>query len=221
MPRIPRIVFPIVVFLALAPEARAGIPPDYNVIPETLTLSVGEEFPGNPIGKYAVHIEGSIGPIAGARVVVRFAEGADVALAPGQPDSAEGFTNSSGDVTFHFEGSGCYTAECLGFPPATVSVYVDGELHAQGDVVVVNSPSPVDAAGLTRCEGGAKCDELNNESVGTVGVADAVWVTPAIKLGLIEPCAKFTPPYNDPVNLDDTVFITPYIKLGRTCGCTP
>lgn len=216
-----RMLLPVVLLLTAAPGARAGIQPDTDIIPETITLSVGDRFPGNPIGDYSVYIGSGIGPTDGARVVVRFAEGADIALAPGQPDSAEGITDAGGVVSFDFFGSGCYTQECLGFPPATVSVYVDGQIYDQKDITVVNSPSPVDAAGLTRCDGGAKCDELNNQSVGTVGVSDAVWVTPAIKLGLVEPCAKFTPPFNNPVNLDDTVFITPYIKLGRTCGCTP
>lgn len=223
MPKTTRLLLPILA-LCFASTALGG---DFNpgpqgtYVPSCIVLSTGDRFFQNPIGEYTVHVESAIGVVPGAQVIVQFAEAADIALAPGESLTNELTTNLYGDATFEFQGSGCYTQECLGFPPATVSIYEDGELTLQQDIPVVISPSPVDAGGLTHCQGGNKCDEINGQSIGVVSTADAVWGTPAIKLGLVEPCMNFTPPYDFPVALDDAVYWSAYVKAGRSCGCTP
>jgi hypothetical protein len=52
-----------------------------------------------------------------------------------------------------------------------------------------------------------------------VNLADAVFHTGPVKLGLQELCSKMTPPYRNPVGVFDAVVMTPYIKSGRFCVC--
>ena len=70
---------------------------------------------------------------------------------------------------------------------------------------------------LTLCP--ATNPSVTKDPEARVNLSDAVFHTMPIKLGLREPCTKFTPPFNGAVGVGDAVFLTPYVKAGRLCNC--
>lgn len=210
----------IAVSALMAATAFANvITPELCTVPDVVTLSPGARYGGNPIGGYTVNVEGTIGPVTGAIVEVEFSSDADalVAWCQGQTHPIlTGSTDSNGDVSFEFFGGGCLDPDKAS--ANTFSTYI---VQVRADDIVlgepsVSSPDVVDANGYyatdskyTLCDGGTT----------VVGLSDAVAHTRPIKLGLVDACSKFTPPFTAAVNLDDAVFVTPYIKNSNFCTC--
>jgi hypothetical protein len=157
------------------------------------------------------------GPVEGAQVEIEFGTYVTedvITWAPeADPPLFTGFTNVDGEVTFHIAASGC--ADYARFYPGTyiAQIRVDGIVVAEPgatspDVVNIHGELPTDR-GYKTCVDGYTSASL----------ADAVFHTSPIKLGLVEPCSKFTGNPEDPVGLEDAVIITPYIKqgIGTTC----
>ena len=112
-----------------------------------------------------------------------------------------------------FAGSGCI--DYSRFTPATfiAQVRADGILIGEPGI---NSPDAVNSKGLLPTELGTNICE-NGTSY--IGLSDAVFFTRPVKLGLVEPCAKFTGPADEPVNLGDAVLLTEYLKKSTFLVC--
>ena len=81
---------------------------------------------------------------------------------------------------------------------------------------MVNSPDAVNSKGLLPSELGKNICENGTSAI---GLSDAVFFTRPIKLGLVEPCAKFAGPPDEPAHLGGVVIITPFIKEGASFVC--
>jgi len=193
------------------PECRSvpdliPITPDGS-LPFTITLNTPDQSGGC-----------NGGPIVGAIVIVEFSPEADalIAWAPGQDHPIlQGTSDANGEVTFYIAGSGC-----LGpfrqfiFPTFITRVWADEVLLAEP---FVNSPDAVNSQGLLPTDLGTNICENGTSAI---GLSDAVFFTRPIKLGLIEPCAKFTGLSRGvPVNLGDAVIITSFVKNGGSFVC--
>ena len=223
-------------FLALlavsASQASANIPsPVLSSVPDAICLSPGTRFSGNPIGGYTVHVEGPLGPVAGAFVEVEVSADADVLVSwcigasnplPGYPTQVHplltGFTDANGNVSFTYYGGGCLDPGDFSGPTFVAQVRATGIVL---DEPYISSPDAVDGSGKKATDDPAqrRCDLVNGVATAQVSLSDAVFHSRPIKLGLREPCTKFTPPFNTGVNISDAAFLTPYIKLGRRCSC--
>jgi hypothetical protein len=193
-------------------------------VPDCISLAPGALFPGNPIGSYTVFVADVAAlPVPGAIVTLAFTAGAAplIAWCGGVvPGPVAGITDAFGFVTLALPmGGGCIPGPMPCVAAAAV-VTVEGPpgiggVFAEG-ILCVNSPDVVDVAGVPPgCPATSTC--VGGFTV--VGLADAVFHTFPITLGLVELCTDFTPPYGDPVGLADAVAVTPYIKVGAFCPC--
>ena len=212
--------------------ALAGQEPNLSVVPDALTLSPGLRYPSNPIGGFTIHVEGPLGPVEGSFVEVEVASDADLLVswcrAPFGGTAGQvhpiltGFSDANGNVTFEVYGGGCLDPDDFFGATFILQVRADGIVL---DEPYINSPDAVDYQGHKATdgppEGGARrCDPApEGTSVAAVSLSDAVFHTPAIKMGLREHCTKFTPPFNGAVGVSDAVFLTPYVKNGNVCKC--
>jgi len=212
--------------------ALAGQEPNLSNVPDAMTLSPGTRYPSNPIGGFTIHVEGALGPTQGSFVEVEVSPDADVLVgwcrapyggAAGQTHPIlTGFTDANGNVTFEVYGGGCLAPGDFFGATYILQVRADGIVL---DEPYINSPDAVDYQGRKATDapptGGAmRCDPgPEGVPVAAVSLSDAVFHTPAIKLGLRESCTKFTPPFNGAVQVGDAVFLTPYIKNGNFCKC--
>ena len=238
MSRSIRVSFALVAALALiASGAWANIPdPVLSSVPGAITLSPGTQYAGNPIGTFTVNVQGALGPVNGAFVEVEVAPDADalVAWCVGQTHPLQATAaNASGDATFTFLGGGCLD------PNATFvfNTYI-AQVRADGINLgepVITSPDAVNSNGRTATQISGPQQGLNNlcqtdaavlpppgnpnGRTTTVGLADAVFHTRPIQIGLVELCTNYTPPYFDNVAVLDAVFVTPYIQNANICGC--
>lgn len=93
------------------------------------------------------------------------------------------------------------------------------EVRAYGIVVgspQLNSPDVVNSGGMLPTELGTSiCEDGQTR----VGLSDAVFHTGPVKRALVEPCSKFTPPFDGPVSLADAVIITDYVLRGPSAAC--
>ena len=221
-----------VALLTIASGASANIPSaSLSSVPDAITLSPGTRFTGNPIGGYAVHVEGVLGPVSGSFVEVEVSPDADALLswcvgntkpAPGFPTQVHplltGFTDANGNVSFTYYGGGCIAPSDFSGPTFIAQVRADGIVL---DEPFINSPDAVNTGGkkVTDDPAQRRCDVVNLINVAQVSLSDAVFHSRPIKIGLRESCTKFTPPFNGVVSISDATFLTPYIKLGRKCDC--
>jgi hypothetical protein len=215
-----------------AVAAQAGTNPNLSNVPDAIILSPGVRYPSNPIGGFTVHIEGPTGPTQGSFVEVEVSPDADLLVswcrapfggAAGQSHPIlTGFSDANGNLTFEFYGGGCLDPNDFFGATFIAQVRADGIVL---DEPYIASPDVVDWQGKKATdvppEGGTmRCDPgPEGTSIATVSLSDAVFHTPAIKLGLREACTKFTPPFNGSVGVSDAVFLTPYIKNGNVCKC--
>ena len=220
MSRLIRVSILAVAALAIAAGAYASIPdPALSDVPDAITLSPGDLYGGNPIGTYVVHVEGPIGAVNGALVELEISEDADILIAwCGDPYNQihpllTAFSDANGDATFTFYGGGCLDPD--EFFGATFIAQVRANTIVLGEPYMT-SPDAVNSQGRTATD----TEETNCELGETqVGLSDAVFHTRPIKLGLVEACTKYVPPFDAPVALDDAVFVTPYIKNSNFCVC--
>ncbi len=220
MSRLIRVSILAVAALAIAVGSYANIPdPALSDVPGAITLSPGSQYSGNPIGTFLVHVEGQIGAVNGSLVEVEISDDADVLIAWCAAPFNQihplltAFSDPNGDATFTFFGGGCIDPDEFFGATFIAQVRADGIVLGEPSMT---SPDAVNSQGRTATD-----TEANNcESGDTqVGLSDAVFHTRPIKLGLVEACTKYTPPFNAPVGLDDAVFVTPYIKNSNFCLC--
>jgi len=230
MSRLTRISFLLVMVLAVTTTgALANIPsPELSSVPDRLTLGLGATFPlkpgvgssptvDNPIGTFNVHVAGPAGAVGGSFVEVEIAPDIDglVAWCVGQTHPVlSGFADGNGDITFAFQGGGCIIRGSFPHTSFIAQVRADGIVLKEPDI---SSPDAVNSNGKkpTTVPRGNNCIG----GVTSAGLSDGVFHTRPIKQNLIEPCTKFSSPYNAPVALLDAVYVSPYIKLGRSCTC--
>jgi hypothetical protein len=230
MSRLIRLTF-VALLTISASRASANIPsPTLSSVPDAITLSPGTRFSANPIGGYTVHIEGALGPVSGAFVEVEVSPDADAILSwcigntkpsPGYPTQVHplltGFTDANGNLSFQYFGGGCLSPSDFSGATFVAQVRADGIVI---DEPFMNSPDAVDSMGKKATDDSQRrCDLVSLVSTAQVSLADAVFHSRPIKLGLREACTKFTPPFNGTVSVADATFLTPYIKLGRKCVC--
>jgi hypothetical protein len=230
MSRFTRISFLLVAVLAVTTTgALANIPsPELSSVPDKITLGLGATFPlkpgvggspavDNPIGSFSVHVAGPAGAVGGSFVEVEIAPDIDglVAWCVGQTHPVlSGFADGNGDFTFTFQGGGCIVKGSFPHTSFIAQVRADGIVLKEPDIsspdaVNSNGKKPTQSPRSNNCLGGTTA----------VGLSDAVFHTRPFKLGVREPCSKFSAPFSDPVALLDAVYASPYIKLGRSCTC--
>ena len=231
MSRVIRLSF-VALLTIIASRTSANIPsPTLSSVPDAITLSPGTRFSANPIGGYTVHVEGALGPVTGAFVEVEVSPDADELVswcigkatpAPGYPTQVHplltGFTDANGNMSFQYFGGGCLSHSDFAGSTFIAQVRADGIVI---DEPFINSPDAVNSMGKkpTDNPAGRRCDVISLVNTAQVSLSDAVFHSRPIKLGLREPCTKFTPPFNGAVSVADATFLTPYIKLGRKCSC--
>jgi len=194
-------------------------------------MSPGVRYTANPIGGFTVTVEGPLGPVNGAFVEVEVSPGADAIIswcaAPyggvsGQTHPLlQGFTDANGQVSFQYFGGSC--VDPADFFGATFIAQVRADGVVLGEPYL-NSPDVVNSAGKKATDtpptgGTRRCDLVSGVNRAQVSLSDAVFHTRPIKLGLVEACTKFTPPFNAAVGVSDAVFLTPYIKNSNFCNC--
>lgn len=199
--------------LTLSPHpAASDVPtPECSIVPPLLTISPDGSIP------YTIkhYFSGCEDPVVGAVVTLQFSPEVDalIAWAPGQDHQLVTTTDANGEATFNVAGAGCI--DLSRFTPSTYIALVkaDGVTIAKP---MVNSPDAVNSQGLLPTELGTNICE-NGES--EVGLSDAVFFTGPIKLGLVEPCAKFVGPADEPVHLGDAVFLTEFLTKSTSLVC--
>jgi hypothetical protein len=180
-----------------------------------IVLSPGPLLSNNPVGRYRVHLESDLGPIAGALVEIEVSPAADalVAWCQGQIHPIQtAFTDALGNADFVFLGGGCVLPEDVQESPYVVEVRTNGTVLVQPYLV---SPDVVNGQGERAVASGGACETASS----VVGLNDAVFHTRAIKPGQIERCTKITPPFDQPVAVLDAVYLSAYIKSGSRCAC--
>jgi hypothetical protein len=162
--------------------------------------------------------------VGGATVIINFTPQGNslITWCGGVPPNFQGQTNAVGSITFDMFGGGCIVPgdpnTACAIPVANVNVIGPPGIGGAFGVTMtcVRSPDVVNIQGQpAACPGQTTCVNAKTD----VGLSDGVYHTPAIKLGLVQPCSKFTQPYAGAVNLNDAVVLTPYIKAGTNCGC--
>ena len=203
----------LVACLTFSPHpAVSDVPiPPCSIVPPLITISPDGSIPFT-IKHYFFGCED---PVVGALVTLQFSPEADalIAWAPGQDHQLVTTTDANGEATFNVSGAGCI--DLSRFTPTTYISLVKADGILIG-TPMVNSPDAVNSQGLLPTELGTNICE-NGES--EIGLSDAVFFTGPIKLGLVEPCAKFVGPPDEPVHLGDAVIITPFIKEGASFVC--
>jgi hypothetical protein len=216
--------------LSLAPgrSAFAQVTAATSDVPDCISVAPPPLVAGNPIGRYIVTVRDAASlPVPGApvRLEINPATLPMIAWCGGVPPGAPpgvlgGTTNAVGQVEFDLLGGGCVmsTVQPCATPVAKVSVEGPPGIGGQfsEDIFCLNSPDAVNDPGVL-----PSCPAMNNcfGGVTRVALSDAVFHTRCIKLGLVCPCTKFSPPFGAPVNLTDAVYLTPFIKAGNICPC--
>ncbi len=209
------------------PRSAGAIgPPDphLSVVPPMVTVAPDGSRP------YTVVVILAQGPVAGAYVEVEFSPeatalvawtvpvppGADIPeTGPGGGFLFAGTTDANGEVSFHIAGAGCVAEKVGTVDPYIVQVRADNVVLAEP---VVNSPDAVDADGVLPEELDTSiCDPVTSST--SVGLADALFHTAAIKQGLVEICTDFTDDGNPAVGLGDAGILTPYVRDGTAGSC--
>jgi len=194
----------LVVGVATVGVASAGVPnPSLSTVPNIVLTPDGSM----PTLIVVVGDEGAI-DTALVQVVFSTETAGIVCWCTGQTQPLiQGQTNASGEVTFFVAGGGCVEPAEVGTPPA-VEVFANGVLLAEVGAVSVDavddaSVRPTDGWNPgTLCTVGLSdatfhtqfvapfiydfCSDLNSDLV--VDLADAVAITPGIKLGVA--CTK-------------------------------
>ena len=221
-------LFVIVSLTAVVPlctaRASANTPQaDLSDVPDCITLAPGGGYSGNPIGKFAIHVGGTVTGVASAFVELELSPDADVLVAwcVGQPHPLiTGTADRGGDITLTLNGGGCINV--YGYFGATfiAQVRADGVVL---DEMCITSPDAVNSHGRVPTDFEVKnCEDTGRGPETVVGLSDAVFHTRSIKLGLREVCSKSTSPFfgtGSEVNLADAVNLTPFIKNSNFCAC--
>jgi hypothetical protein len=215
------------VFAVTTTGALANIPsPELSLVPAKVTLGTGGFFKpgigsaplvGNPIGSFSVTVVGPAGAVGGSFVEVEIAPDIDnlVAWCVGQAHPLfSGFADGNGNITFTFQGGGCIVKGSFPHTSFVAQVRADGVVLKEPDI---SSPDAVNGNGKKPTTNPRSNNCLTGSTA--VGLSDAVFHTRPIKLGLTEPCTKFSSPFNTPVGIADAVNVTPYIKQGKSCVC--
>ena len=214
----------VVAAMALcATGSLANIPdPELSEVPDMMTLSTTTPTQGLATFDFVVVVEGQGGPVANSLVEVEFAPSAEDLIAwwDGQTHPLlSATTDLNGEARFVIYGGGCIDPDEYDGGSFIWQVRADGIVLDEGGI---NSPDPVNDNG--RLPTDTDFPNCKEDPPGTwtttAGLSDAVFHTRPIKLGLIEVCTKFTPPFNDPVGLADGILLTPYLKFSGTCETT-
>jgi hypothetical protein len=201
--------------------------------PDAIVLSPGARYEGNPIGMYVITARNVMNNalIPNAFVEIEFSPGADAIVGwcadygyPAPPQARgiiTGVTDANGMASFEFYGGGCLDPTEYFGAAYEAQVRVNGLV---GEEPFINSPDVVNESGMKATDtpppaGLKRCDLVGGVPTAQVSLSDAVFHTRPIKLGLREPCTKYTPPFNGPVALADAVALTPYVKDGASCHC--
>lgn len=204
------------VILAVPTLAQDIPDPSLCKVPRSLPVSPDAGIP------FLVKIVGASGPIPNLVVQIRIQDSAEPLVCWGTEQILPvitGITDAGGEVTFFVAGGGCVHENNVGDSWLPIAqVFADTVLIAELSVV---SPDVVNRAGLLNTDEGFSFDV----SGCTVGLADAVFHTNAIFLGLIEGCSKLTDPvdiFHDTVDSADAALLAPYIAQGvsRTSRAT-
>ncbi len=210
---------------AVGTDAAADLPPIGEwQIPPAVTVTPDGSFAchmviiANSVPVPDVPVDVIFSPAAAA--LVAFTEpvpvGADVPVV--ETDGTTTFTritDANGEVDFHIAGAGCVANKSGTTEPFIVQVRADNIVLAEP---VVNSPDAVDADGILPEElGYSICDQATSST--SVGLADALFHTAAVKQGLEEICTDFTDDDNPAVGLADAGILTPYVREGTSGSC--
>jgi hypothetical protein len=188
-------------------------------IPDCIT--VAPPLPGGPEFEYVVRaVDLVFGPVPGATVLLEFYPDAIPLLAwcGGVPTpTLTEITDPNGFATFKIHASGCVVTPSCALAAAVVSISHPTYGFHYEVLYCINSPDVVgDPGGYpSSCPPRSTCPSGNTG----VGLSDAVYFTPPISLGLVDPCTDFAPPYGGPIDVSDAVVLTPYIILGSFCPC--
>jgi hypothetical protein len=211
----------------------ANIPnPDNSSVPDAIVVSPGVRYTGNPVGLYVITARsGANAVIPNAFVEIEFSPAADAIVGwcaeygnPTPPQARgiiTGTTDVNGVATFEFYGGACLAPDDFFGATFVAQVRVNGIVMDEPYLV---SPDVVNSAGKKATDtpppaGLKRCDLVSGIPSAQVSLSDAVFHTRPIKLGQIEPCTKFTPPFNAAVALADAVALTPYVKNSNFCHC--
>ena len=194
--------------------------PELSDVPDAITLSPGAQFENNPIGTFVVHVEDQVGPIEGAIVEVEISADLDMLISwCGNPYNQihplqTAVSDANGDARFTFFGGGLCIDPSDWWPPTFIA-------QVRANNIVIKEPS-ITSPDAVNSQGRVAVDiEKSTCEAGTaiVSLADAVFHTRSLKLGLAEWCTNFTQPFNDRVGIVDAVFLTPYITKSGFCVC--
>ena len=199
-------------FVMLAPVLAAADTPNPNLcaVPDILTVTP------DATARVRMNIVGQQGPIADAVVEITFTAQADGLIAWGSSQAhpvVTSVTDANGVADFYLAGGGCATA----LEPGAFIAEVRADGVIVDKPTVVNSPDAVNSAGelpaesgVAPCEGGMThvglsdasfhtmsiftaavepCSKYFGNPLDTVGLADAVFVTPYITEGVSGPCS--------------------------------
>lgn len=245
MSRLFRISLVALSLLGCASAALANVPSAENSsVPDAIVLSPGPRFTSNPVGLYVLTARsGANAVIPNAFVEIEISPAADAIVgwcsdfgSPSPPQARgliTGTTDVNGVATFEFYGGGCLDPSAFNGPTYIAQVRVNGIVVEEP---FINSPDAVNSAGKKATdspppEGAKRCDQKcllhppftcppgEFTMVSQVSLSDAVFHTRPIKLGQLETCTKFTPPFNGLVQLADAVAVTPYVKNNNFCRC--
>ena len=219
-------IFLVLCGLAFPALAYPQVVAAMSDIPGCVTLSPGPRFAANSIGLFSVVVRDAAGVVVpGATVSLTFDPGAVplISWCGGAPPVLVGLTGLDGGISFNVLGGGCIDpanpAQACAMPaPATVTVVGPAGVGGAFAVPIpcIRSPDAVNAAAaLPACPGISTC----TAGVAIAGLPDAVFHTPAVKLGLVAPCSKMSPPWGGAVGVLDAILLTPYLKTGAFCGC--
>ena len=214
-----------VVFFYGAAPAYSQVDPINSFFADCLTLSPGPRFPNNPIGGYVVSVH-DVNDVAveGASVTITFSPEAIalVAWCGGTPPGG-GVVNASTDAIgvarFEFFGGGCLDGAPCVAPAFTIDVVGPAAVGGSFSLTrnCIRSPDAIgDDALRPSCPSSSTCNMLGYTSC---NLSDIVFHTRPIKLGLLEPCTKLTPPWDGAPGVSDAVYITQYAKAGGACTC--
>ena len=212
----------------------ANIPdPDLSSVPAYITVTPKSNTQVGLVDfVFTVVVEGQGGPVENSLVEVEFSPDGDdlITWCDGEsPPLWAGVSDANGEVSFTFRGGGCVTLPAFGGPTFIWQVRAGGIVLAEG---AVNSPDAVDSGGRTVTQNNVNndpggyvpnCDlvpPVTGTPSATVGLSDAVYHTPPISLGQVNPCTKYTAPFNTAVSLGDAQLLTPFVKQAGTCAAT-
>ena len=126
----------------------------------------------------------------------------------------------TGKAVFHIAGGGCVVDPAFsdwgtGY---IAEVRADNILLAQREV---NSPDAVNGSGQlpTDLAAGVPIGPVCKNGVMSVGLADAVFLSPYFKTGVLNECADLAAPYGGAIGLADATIGTVFIKAGTTASC--